>query len=80
MATKGHDDWTVKQMGRNGEFVEAKMRDGQSCDTVLRLTNDGVTITLQIDDEEAEVVGDHEPSEWVDAAAARMGVSVRWGQ
>ena len=80
MATKSQHDWTVERMGRNGNFVTMEVREGRSCEKVVRFTNDGETITLRIDDEEAEVVGDHGRTEWVDAAAERMGVSVRWSQ
>ncbi|MBP1985956.1 hypothetical protein [Halolamina salifodinae] len=73
MASK---NWDVQRLGSGTERVTVEIADGESCDSLMRLTNpDGETVMIRVDDGLGEPVGDTVP-DWADNVAARLGVAV----
>jgi len=73
MASK---NWDVQRLGSGSERVTVEIADGESCDSLMRLTNyDGETVMIRVDDGVGEPVSEPVP-DWADNVAARIGVAV----
>jgi len=73
MASK---NWDVQRLGSGSERVKVEIADGESCDSIVRLTNsDDETVTIRVDDGVGEPAGETVP-DWADNVAARVGVPV----
>jgi len=75
MATR-QDNWTVEQIGSGSDSVEMKVRDGETCDSIVQLDNGDESVEIRVDDDGVgEVVDDDLPA-WAENAAYRVGVPV----
>jgi len=74
MATR-QDNWTVEQIGSGSNSVEMKVRDGETCDSVVQLHNGEESVEIRVDDGVGEVVDEDLPA-WAENAAYRVGVPV----
>jgi len=72
MASK---NWDVQRVGRGSEHAKVEIADGESCDSLMRLTANDETVMIRVEDGIGEPVGDIVP-DWADNVAARVGVAV----
>lgn len=73
MATTEPDPWTVENFGENNERVRMELIDSSHWDEKIRLTHDGKTVAIGVDDGIGHVLQEELP-EWAEEVAWRVGV------
>lgn len=73
MATREPDPWKVENFGENGHRVKMELIDSPHWDDKVRLTHDGETVEIGVDDGVGNVLQEDLP-EWAEEVAWRVGV------
>jgi len=73
MATREPDPWKVENFGSDNQRVRMELIDSPRWDQLIRLTHDGNTVEIGVDDEVGEVLQEELP-EWAKEVAWRVGV------
>jgi len=73
MATQEPDPWKVENFGKENQRVRMELIDSPHWDQLVRLTHDGETVEIGVDDEVGDVLQEELP-EWAEEVARRVGV------